>query len=578
MSAANISPRIVGRYALYGEIASGGMATVYLGRLLGQVGFSRTVAIKCLHPQFAKDPDFMSMFLDEARLAARIQHPNAVQTLDVLATESDLFLVMEYLQGESLSRLIKASVAKGQAIPLPIVTSIICGMLHGLHAVHEARDEHGVPLGIVHRDVSPQNVMVGIDGVARVLDFGVAKAAGRIQTTRDGQLKGKLSYMAPEQVRGGQAITRQTDIYSATLVLWETLTGHRVREGENEAQILGRALDAKVTPPSQLVPNLPPTIDHVVACGTHIDPRFRFSSAREMALNLEACIRPATSIEVGTWVEQLAHQKLSKRAQQVAELESSSAVKVPARLSGNEGHSGYDISQHPAVRESGPVSNPASSPGSPGAYPGTNPNLRAGGQWPSGGSGPYAQHPSMPAPSSISQVSQPSMASQSQPSLASQSQSQSHVSAIQQQQPQPAPQRLGWIMVLIGVSTAALVVATFCAIVLVRDSRGPSAAHAIAPATSTPPASTPDTATATPDALQAQQPQGVLTAAASAPGAGTIIPPTISIPPTIAASALPTAAPRAAVSRPKATTKADCDPPYTRDAAGVKTYKMECLK
>jgi serine/threonine-protein kinase len=201
MSAANFSPRIVGRYALYGEIASGGMATVYLGRLLGQVGFSRTVAIKCLHPQFAKDPDFMSMFLDEARLAARIQHPNAVQTLDVVATEADLFLVMEYLQGESLSRLIKASTAKGQAIPLEIVTSIICGMLHGLHAVHEARDEHGAPLGIVHRDVSPQNVLVGVDGVARVLDFGVAKAAGRIQTTREGQLKGKLSYMAPEPSR-----------------------------------------------------------------------------------------------------------------------------------------------------------------------------------------------------------------------------------------------------------------------------------------------------------------------------------------------------------------------------------------
>jgi serine/threonine-protein kinase len=575
MSAAHISPRIVGRYALYGEIASGGMATVYLGRLLGQVGFSRTVAIKCLHPQFAKDPDFMSMFLDEARLAARIQHPNAVQTLDVLATESDLFLVMEYLQGESLSRLIKASVSKGQAIPLPIVTSIICGMLHGLHAVHEARDEHGVPLGIVHRDVSPQNIMVGVDGVARVLDFGVAKAAGRIQTTRDGQLKGKLSYMAPEQVRGGQAITRQTDIYSATLVLWEALTGHRVREGENEAQILGRALDANVPPPSRFVPNLPPTIDQIVACGTHLDPRYRFSSAREMALNLEACIRPATSTEVGAWVEQLAHQKLSKRAQQVAELESSSAVKVPARLSGGEGYLGYDISPHPAVRESGPVS----SPGSPGAYPGTNPNLQA--QWKSGGSGPYAQHPSMPAPSSISQVSQPSqpsMVSQSQPSLGSQSQS--HASAMYQQQPQPAPQRLGWIMVLIGMSTAALVVATFCAIILVRSSsRGASASHAIAPATSTPPASTPDvTSTTVPDALQAQQPQPPFTAAANATGAGTIIPPTISIPPTVAASALPTAAPRAAVSKPKPTTKADCDPPYTRDAAGVKTYKMECLK
>src|SRR5437870_1182907 len=156
--------RIVGRYAIYNEIAAGGMATIHLGRLLGPVGFSRTVAIKRLHPQFAKDPEFVSMFLDEARLAARIRHPNVVPTLDVVATQGELFLVMEYVQGESLSRLGRVMRERKERILPRICASIMSGVLHGLHAAHEAHDERGEPLGIVHRDVSPHNVLVGGDG------------------------------------------------------------------------------------------------------------------------------------------------------------------------------------------------------------------------------------------------------------------------------------------------------------------------------------------------------------------------------------------------------------------------------
>src|SRR5690348_6055753 len=156
----NLAPvRVVGRYALYAEIAAGGMATVHFGRLLGPVGFSRTVAIKRLHPQFAKDPEFVSMFLDEARLAARIQHPNVVSTVDVVAMEEELFLVMDYVRGESFSRIIRG--AKRQNIELPegFISNVVACMLHGLHAAHEATDERGQPLDVVHRDVSPQNVL-----------------------------------------------------------------------------------------------------------------------------------------------------------------------------------------------------------------------------------------------------------------------------------------------------------------------------------------------------------------------------------------------------------------------------------
>jgi len=162
-------------------LASGGMATVHLGRLIGPAGFSRTVAIKRLHDQFASDPQFVSGLLDEARLTARIRHPNVVPTLDVVATGEQVLLVLEYVQGESLSRLLASSNERGERVPLPIVVSIIAGVLHGLQAAHEATSDKGEPLHIVHRDVSPQNVMVGVDGVARVLDFGVAKAVGRLQ-------------------------------------------------------------------------------------------------------------------------------------------------------------------------------------------------------------------------------------------------------------------------------------------------------------------------------------------------------------------------------------------------------------
>ena len=223
--------RIAGRYVLCDEIAHGGMATVYVGRLVGSAGFARTVAIKRLHAAYARDPDFVSMFVDEARLAARIHHPNVVSTLDVVALEGELFLVMEYIQGESLARLERLASDRGDRIPEAMAASMIAGILHGLHAAHEARDERGEPLGIVHRDVSPQNVLVGVDGVARVLDFGIAKAAGRIQTTRDGQLKGKLAYMSPEQLRG--EVTRTTDVYAAGVVLWEALTGRQLFVGEN---------------------------------------------------------------------------------------------------------------------------------------------------------------------------------------------------------------------------------------------------------------------------------------------------------------------------------------------------------
>jgi len=308
--------QVFGRYALYDEIASGGMATVHIGRLLGPVGFSRTVAIKRLHAQFAKDPDFVSMFLDEARLAARIRHPNVIGTLDVVALEGELFLVMEYVPGESLARLWRTTFDTGRTIPLPIVSAILVGVLDGLHAAHEATDDNDEPLGIVHRDVSPHNILVGSDGIARVLDFGVAKAAGRLQSTHNGQLKGKISYMAPEQVQG--TVDRTSDVYSASVVLWEALTGKRLFFAETQAKTLANVLYPRVEAPGKIVRSISPELDAIVMRGLDPNPAGRFASAREMGQALQRIVAPATAYDVGDWVEAIAGRTIATRATRVA--------------------------------------------------------------------------------------------------------------------------------------------------------------------------------------------------------------------------------------------------------------------
>ncbi len=316
--------KVVGRYALYGEIASGGMASVHIGRLLGPVGFARTVAVKRLHPQFAKDPEFVSMFLDEARLAARVQHPNVVATIDVVATDGELFLIMDYVRGESLSRLIRATRRRSEFVPARIVTAVMCGFLHGLHAAHEAKNERGEPLGLIHRDVSPQNVLVGSDGVARVLDFGVAKAAGRIQVTREGQVKGKLSYMPPEQLSGG-VLTRGVDIYASAVVLWEAFTGERLFKGDSEGETLHKILQGATVPPSIYAPGLSRKLDEVCMRALARDPARRYATAREMALALERCEGIASPTDVGEWVDRVVGSDLQSREVRIAEIESNSA-------------------------------------------------------------------------------------------------------------------------------------------------------------------------------------------------------------------------------------------------------------
>ncbi|HEY1960087.1 MAG TPA: protein kinase [Polyangiaceae bacterium] len=335
MNAATKGPTIViGRYALFDEIAAGGMASVHYGRLLGEEGFTRTVAIKRLHPHLARDPEFATMFLDEARVAARIRHPNVVPTLDVVNLAGELFIVMEYVQGESLARLNRAGHQMGSPMPAPVAAAIMVGVLHGLHAAHEATNERGEPLHIVHRDVSPQNILVGLDGIPRLVDFGVAKAAGRAHSTREGQLKGKIAYMAPEQIRA-EISSPLVDVYASAVVFWELLTCSRLFTADNDVTTLDRVLHMDVRAPSAIVPSSPAALDTIVLRALDRDPEKRFTSAREMARAIEDATPLASISRVGEWVGSVAGALIAERAAKVAEIESHSEIRVatPSRRS-----------------------------------------------------------------------------------------------------------------------------------------------------------------------------------------------------------------------------------------------------
>jgi serine/threonine-protein kinase len=315
-------PRRIGRYGIFGEIASGGMATVYFGRLIGAVGFSRSVAIKQLHPQYARSPEFVAQFLDEAQLTARIRHPNVVQVLDVVARDGELFVIMEYVEGEPLSRLMRAAAG---VIPIPIASSIVIQALLGLHAAHDAKGDNGLPLDIVHRDVSPQNILVGVDGSSHILDFGVAKASSRVHTTENGQIKGKLTYMAPEQLQNRE-LDRRVDLFAMGVVLWELLAGRRLFARSDPGATVAAVLGGEVQPPSQLRPEITPALEAVVMKALAPDPAARFESAREMALALEQAAEPASALKTGAWVESVARDAIAHRASLLREAEEESSI------------------------------------------------------------------------------------------------------------------------------------------------------------------------------------------------------------------------------------------------------------
>ena len=304
------------------------MATVFLGSLEGALGFRQLVAIKRPHPHLLEDPGFRDALLREARLAAGIHHANVVDVRDVEIVGDAVQLVMDYIEGASLGDLVRTCASEGRELPPGVAVRVVLDACAGLHAAHELTGDTGRTLGLVHRDVSPQNVLVGVDGVARVTDFGIAKC---IETSDPGtsreSLKGKVGYMAPEYVRG-EAVDRRADVFAIGVVLWEALCGKRLFRGDNDGETLGRVLEAKAPPVSGCDASLAP-LDAIVARALARDRGDRFATAEELAGAIEKEASQhglvATHADVGRFVRSIVGERLEERRRAAREVPAGTA-------------------------------------------------------------------------------------------------------------------------------------------------------------------------------------------------------------------------------------------------------------
>jgi serine/threonine protein kinase len=284
----------LGPYEILHPIARGGMAEILLARTTGLGGFEKRIAIKRILPQFAGDPAFVNMFLDEGRIAATLHHSNIVQVIDIGSDDGRYFLAMEYLHGVDARRMQVAARNQGLKLPIEVALAIGIGACAGLHYAHEMRGRDGL-LGVVHRDISPQNIIVTFDGGVKVVDFGIAKAVDRLAETRVGTVKGKIAYMSPEQARG-EPVDRRSDLFSMAIVLWELTTGRGLFRG-SDFDVMKMIVEKDAPRPSQTVPGYPPELERIVLRGLARDPEKRYQTAQEMEDDLGELTRsrPAAS-------------------------------------------------------------------------------------------------------------------------------------------------------------------------------------------------------------------------------------------------------------------------------------------
>ncbi|MFY2559908.1 serine/threonine-protein kinase, partial [Corallococcus terminator] len=279
--------RPYGPYVLVRKLAEGGMAEIFLAKLLGADGFERNVVIKRMLPHLSSIPDFVEMFRDEARLAAKLAHPNIVQIQELGFTEGCYYICMEYLAGEDFSTTLRLAGRRRQYLPFPIVLRVLIDSARGLHYAHEFANEMGQPQNVVHRDVSPSNLYLTYQGQVKVLDFGIAKAESRLANTRTGVVKGKYMYMAPEQAKGGE-VDRRADIFALGVSLFEALTHVRPFSRENDLAVLNALLHNEFKRPRELRPDLPVELEAIVLKAMAQFPEDRHPTAEAFAEDLEA--------------------------------------------------------------------------------------------------------------------------------------------------------------------------------------------------------------------------------------------------------------------------------------------------
>src|SRR6218665_900678 len=306
----------LGKYQLLRKIAAGGMGQIFLA-LERNAGIERLVVLKRVLPHLTQDEDFLQMFREEAQLVAGLRHPNLITILEWTQLEDRHCLVMEYVQGEDVRRLDKFARAQGRPLPVGLALRLVAEAAAGLHYAHQACDPQGQPLKLVHRDVSPQNILVGFDGGVKVIDFGVAKAAGSASHTATGVLKGKYPYMSPEQANG-HAVDARSDLFALGVVLWELLTGRRLFKGESDMMTLRLVRDCQVPPPSQVQPSLPPELDALVLSALAPTPEGRFPDCGAFRLALEDFLlqhrMPASNAHLSAWLHELYAERIAHEA------------------------------------------------------------------------------------------------------------------------------------------------------------------------------------------------------------------------------------------------------------------------
>jgi serine/threonine-protein kinase len=306
----------VGRYELMSPIARGGMAEVWLARQSGPEGFEKVVALKRILAAAGNANDFVTMFLDEARIAAQLSHPNIAQIFELAEDGGTYYLAMEYLEGETLSHVLRRSRELSTPLPVGLAVRVVSDAAAGLGHAHQKRARSGKPLDIVHRDVSPQNIMVTYEGVVKVVDFGIARAAGRAARTQMGSVKGKVTYMSPEQARG-ETVDARCDVFALGVVLFEALTGTRLHEGDDDVRVLRRlALHEALPTVRSRRPEVAPELDALVSQAMAAAPQDRFPSGIEMQVALEQYLRtappPSSSFELRQFVQQLFADRLQR--------------------------------------------------------------------------------------------------------------------------------------------------------------------------------------------------------------------------------------------------------------------------
>lgn len=348
-----------GKYVLLNRVAVGGMAEIFLARQEGLEGFEKTICIKRIRPHLSSQPNFVRMFLNEAKLAAQLNHPNIVQIYDLGRINESYFIAMEYISGRDMSRILPKADKVGIPFPLIYALRIASNALEGLFFAHTKTDAYGNALNIVHRDITPENILVSFNGTVKIVDFGIAKANTQLEQTRAGEIKGKLSYMSPEQAMGKQ-LDHRSDIFSLGAILYEWITSCKLFTGENEMAILKSIIDGKIYPPSYFKEDIPEEVERILMRALAKDREDRYQSAWDMQFDIDTYLAGSeftpSNIHLSNFLKQIFEDEIERekemlmRSREIRDSEIAAEAEANAEILELEDVGGEALDEEPRRR------------------------------------------------------------------------------------------------------------------------------------------------------------------------------------------------------------------------------------